>query len=265
MLRASGDILAGDDDGGSADAGHHDFEHVDGVGDHRRVEHVFDGDRRVVEDGGGVVVGGDALVDGDLGEGFGVVAVLGAVLHRDLGVAAVLGDVAVGDVELGLGRAVVGGGRAVAPTAGSAGRIGRSWGGPGGGGDHDDVAESELDGGSGSPDHRGAGGAAEVDDLGEVDLEAEVLGDRGGDEGVGLADVGGADAVDLGGVDAGVVEGFAGQLGPLFEGEDGRGGGSAFGFPLGNADDGCFASESHDLLRFSVREQCTAGPGSNAA
>ena len=238
---ALGDLLARHDQRRAAEAGHHDFEHAQRVGDHRRVDYVVDRDRVVAEDGVGVVVGADALVDGDFGQRAGVVAVLRAVAGGDLGVAAVLGDVAVGDVELGLGGAVVGAGCAEAPAAGSGGRIGRARRGPGGRGDHDDTGDAQLDGGSGAPDHRGAARAAEVDDFGEVDFEAEVLGDGGGDEGVGLADVGGADAVDVGGGEAGVVEGFAGEARPLFEGEDGGRRGAALGFPFGDADDCCVA------------------------
>ena len=76
---------------------------MDRIGDHRAVEHIVDGAGLAVEDGIRIGASAGALVRRDLGQGPRVVTVAGAVKVGDLGIAAVLCQVAVGDVELGLG------------------------------------------------------------------------------------------------------------------------------------------------------------------
>ena len=98
-----GSLGRGDDDGRSAGTGHHDLEHVEGIGHHLGGQHVVDGDRLAEEDGIGVGAGVGPLVGRDLGRRPRVVAEFGAVPVGDHGVAAVLGQVPVGDLELGLG------------------------------------------------------------------------------------------------------------------------------------------------------------------
>ena len=136
MLRASRDIRAGDNNRCATDAGHHDLEHVNRIGDHRRVEHVLDRDRDVMEDGCRIVIGRDPLIHSNLGQRLRVVAVFGAVLHRDLRIATVLRDVAIGNVKLSLRRPIVGRRRAVTPTTRPAGHDRRSGRGPRGRSNH---------------------------------------------------------------------------------------------------------------------------------
>src|SRR5690606_32756007 len=102
-----------------------------------------------------VGLGVEALVHSDLGHGALVVAILGGVALGDHGVAGVLAHVAVGQIEFGFGGAVLG---AVATEAhgpghgrgiivGAEGRHAL--------GDHAEhgLADAQLDGGGGAPDH----------------------------------------------------------------------------------------------------------------
>jgi len=107
MATSSRNVGIGNQDPDTPVHAHHRFEHVDRVGNHRAAQNVVDGERGAVENRAWVCARVGALVDGDLGDGGGVIAELRGVTLSDLRVRRVLADVAVRDLELGLRRPVV--------------------------------------------------------------------------------------------------------------------------------------------------------------
>src|SRR5690606_33855477 len=78
------------------------------VGDQLAVQDVLNAQILPAEDRIRVGLGVEALVHGDLGHGALIVAVPCGVALGDHGIAGVLAHVAIGQIELGLGRAVLG-------------------------------------------------------------------------------------------------------------------------------------------------------------
>ena len=258
-LRAVG---AGDHECMSARDRHHDLEQVERVGDHATGEDVVVSDRLAVKDGVRVRAGVRPLIDRDLRHRAFVVSVHCAVALGDHRVAGVLRQVAVGDLELGLGRAVGVRAGPVDPAI-VEGLVGTRVSGRRARGDRadDDVAEPELDRRGGAPDHADRVRTAEVDLLREVHLEAEILGDRRGDEAAGLGDHRGHEPVDLRRLDSGVREGKPRELGDLLEHGYARPFVLPLGLPVGHPDDCCFASQSHASSSLRFRASASASRG----
>ncbi len=142
----------------------------------------------------------DPLIGDDLGPAALVPPEQLVVALRVQGEAAVLTEIAVRDVELGLRRPPRRARRAEPDTR--VGRVGRRGEGSGlhGCRAQHDIADPQLDRRRRPPHHAHRAGATEVEALGEVERPAAVLGDRRGDEVRRLADVAtAAEAVDLAG------------------------------------------------------------------
>src|SRR5690606_4621035 len=116
----------------------------------------------------------EALVHGDLGHGALVVAVLCGVALGDHGVAGVLAHVAVGQVEFGFRCTVLGAVATETHGSGHGRRIIVRAEGCHALRDHAEhgLADTQLDGSGGAPDHAHGGGAAQVHDLGEIQCDA---------------------------------------------------------------------------------------------
>ena len=222
---------------------------MDGVGDHLGRQDVIDGQRDVLEHGERVGIGGGSLVGSDLGQRAFVPPELRCVPLGDHRVAGVLGNVAVRDVELGLGRSPLVRGRAGRHPilSGSAG-IGRPRPGSGRYGADHHVTEPEFDGGGCSPHHPHRACATEIDSLGEVDPPTAVLGDRRRDEVRGFAQITTHEAIDLVGGDSGVSQGQCCEVRPLLQLKRPRAGVLALAFPLGPSDDRCVTTKSHGAI-----------------
>ncbi len=208
----------------SASVAHHDdLEQVQRVGDEPARQHVVGCDGAVEEDGVGVGAGTGPLVGSDLCPGPVVGAVEGVIARGIQGEADVRRHVAVGHLELRLGRPV-GPARRV-DGAGSRLRRGCRRRRPrtARAGHDDDVAEPELDGGRRPPDRGDGRRPSEVDPFGEVDRPAAVLGDGCRVEHGRFRHVTDADQpVDLLRGYSGIGERGGREIGPLVEGEAGR-------------------------------------------
>ncbi|MNT29659.1 hypothetical protein D3C72_1654120 [compost metagenome] len=181
----------GDDQRRATGYRHDDFQYMQRVGDFLARQHLLDGQRLAEEHRLFVDLGIAALVDGNLGHGPRVITVLGGVTLGDHRVTGVLAHVPVRQVELRLRRAV---GRAVSAEAHGAGHPARvfirpqrrhaCW-------QHAEyrLTHAQFDSGSCPPDHTHRSAATEVDDFGEVQLQAQVFRSHGRHEYRGLVKV----------------------------------------------------------------------------
>ena len=191
-----------------------------------------------------------ALMHRDPRQSCGVVAEFGGVALRDLRVRAVLADVAVRDLELGLRRAVVVARRPV-PAEGLPGprfrprdfRRARH---------HDEhrLALSQLDRRGGPPHHARRGRTAQVDPVAEVQRQPQILRQRGRREQVRLGDAVRRKPVHHSRIHAGVLDHHLRQPGILVQRERRRRGLPPFGGQLRDADDRRLATQTrHDESR----------------
>ncbi|MNJ49336.1 hypothetical protein D3C77_445600 [compost metagenome] len=99
------------------------------------------------------------------------------------------------------------------------------------------LAQAQLDGGSGAPDHAHRRAAAQVDHFGKVDGQAQVLGGHGRHEHRSFMKVRAVDhqTIEVFGTQPGVAQRLRGQVGDLFEVEHARCSGILFRLVLRGA------------------------------
>ncbi|MNG09659.1 hypothetical protein D3C84_930850 [compost metagenome] len=114
------------------------------------------------------------------------------------------------------------------------------------------LAQAQLDGRGGAPDHAYRGAAAQIDHFGEVELHAQVFGGHRRHEHRGLVELRAVDhqAVEVLGAQAGIGQGARGQIGHLLQMEHARRGRVLLRFVLGRPNDGGVAFESHGFLHW---------------
>ena len=246
VARPFGEVGIGDDDGGTPDAGHHDLQHVQRVGDDRAGQDVVDGERLVLPDRAFGVVGVDPLVDDDLGHRPLVVAVDRRVALGHLPVGAVLAEVAVRESRIRLAENRIGcsTNRRTSRRPWTPGLLlGRRRDVSGGQCAQDRVADAEFDRRGRPPDHGRGAGSPEIHMFGESRSYAQVFGDRRGYEDLRLGQVRRHDAVDDVARQSRVLERGRGQFGPLFDDERrGRGLVEPLGRKLDVSDDRGFST-----------------------